>query len=204
MTHRIRNAIPGDIDEIMRIEHASFADGIREDRATFLDRIAVCRDCVTVLEGERDSYTGQSTQPSGIQTTGSLAGYLSAEIWGRVPEPTAEAYRLGHPARERHFAEGVVLYISSFAIDPAARGGAGRAFFRGSIERIAKSAPSIERIVFIVHEQWHTALHIYETEGFSYTGTIDGFFHRENMRAIPPHAENRPYDANALIMEKWL
>jgi ribosomal-protein-alanine N-acetyltransferase len=204
MTHRIRNAVPGDIAEIMRIEHASFANGIREDRATFLDRIAVCHNCFTVLEGERDNDTGRSTQPSGIQTTGSLAGYLSAEIWDRVPEPTVEMYRLGHPARERHCVAGCVLYISSFAVDPAARGGAGRAFFRGSIERIAKSAPSIERIVFIVHEQWHAARHIYETEGFSYTGTIDGFFHQESIRVIPPHGENRQYGANALIMEKWL
>jgi len=204
MTHRIRNAALGDIDEIMRIEHTSFEERIREDRAVFLDRIAVCRECFTVLEGERDSYTGQSTQPSGIQTTRTLAGYLSGEIWDRVPEPTAEAYRLGHPAKERHFAAGRVFYISSFAVDPAARGGTGRAFFRGSIDRIAKSAPRIERIVFIVHEQWHAARHIYETEGFSYTGTIDGFFHRENMRAIPPHGEKRPCGANALIMEKWL
>lgn len=204
MTHRIRNAVPGDIAEIMRIEHASFEDGIREDRATFLDRLEVCHNCFTVLEGERDNDTVRSTQPSGIQTTGSLAGYLSAEIWHRVPEPTEEMYRLGHPARERHCAAGRVLYISSFAVDPAARGGAGRAFFRGSIERIAKSAPSIERIVFIVHEQWHAARHIYETEGFSYTGTIDGFFHQENIRAIAPHGENSQYGANALIMEKWL
>ena len=204
MTHRIRNAVPGDIDEIMRIEHASFEDGIREDSAVFLDRIAVCHNCFIVLEGERDSYTGRSTQPSGIQTTRSLAGYLSGEIWDRVPEPTAEAYRLGHPAKERHFAAGRVFYISSFAVDPASRGGTGRAFFRGSIDRIAKSAPGIERIVFIVHEQWHAARHIYETEGFSYTGTIEGFFHRENMRDIPTHGKSRTYGANARIMEKWL
>ena len=204
MTHRIRNAVPGDIDEIMRIEFASFEDGIREGRAVFLDRLAVCRDCFTVLEGERDNDTVRSTQPSGIQTTRSLAGYLSAEIWDRVPEPTAEAYQLGHPASERHRAESGVLYISSFAVDPASRGGTGRAFFRGSIELVAKSAPRIERIVFIVHEQWHAARHIYETEGFSYTGTIDGFFHQENMRNIPAHGENRQYAANALIMEKWL
>ena len=204
MIHRIRNATPGDIDEIMRIENASFAEGIRENRETFLDRIEVCRGCVTVLEGEREDGSAPSTPHHSGENTGSLVGYLSAEIWERVPEPTAEAYRLGHPARERHFATGCVLYVSSFAIAPLARGGTGRAFFRGSIERIAKAAPSIERIVFIVHEHWLAARHIYETEGFDYTGTIAGFFRRDAMHdSLSPNASGL-VGTNALIMEKHL
>lgn len=188
----------------MRIEYASFAEGIREDRAVFLDRIAVCRNCVTVLEDDRENGAGQPMRPSGDQATGSLVGYLSAEIWDSVPEPTAEAYRLGHPPGERHSPKGGILYISSFAIDPAARGGTGRAFLRGSIERITKAAANIERIVFIVHEQWHAARHIYETEGFGYTGKIDGFFHQGNKRDMRSHAENSLAGTNALMMEKYL
>lgn len=204
MTQRIRNATPGDIDEIMRIENASFTEGIRENRETFLDRIEVCKSCVTVLEGEREGGSMRIMSPSRGKAYGNLAGYLSAEIWDRVPEPTAEAYRLGHPARERHFVTGGVLYISSFAVDPAARGGTGRAFFRGSIERIASAAPSIDRIVFIVHEHWLAARHIYETEGFDYTGTIAGFFRRDAMRDSLSSNASGLVGANALIMEKHL
>ena len=204
MTHRIRNANPGDIDEIMRIENASFAEGIRENRETFLDRIEVCRGCVTVLEDEREDGCAPSTPQHSDKKPGRLIGYLSAEIWDRVPEPTAEAYRLGHPAKERHFATGCVLYVSSFAVAPLARGGTGRAFFRGSIERIAKATPSIERIVFIVHEHWLAARHIYETEGFDYTGTIAGFFRRDAMHdSLLPNARGS-VGADALIMERRL
>ena len=44
-------AVPGDIDEIMRIEDASFAPAVREARETFIDRLGARPACCTVLTG---------------------------------------------------------------------------------------------------------------------------------------------------------
>ena len=97
-------------------------------------------------------------------------------MWDRVPEPSADAYGLGHRASERQVTTGRVLYISSFAVDPLSRGGVGRPFFRDSIGLIRTHYPTLERIAFIVHADWLAARHIYEGEGFRYTGEIKGFF----------------------------
>lgn len=158
-----------DIEGIMRVEDASFAPGIRESRETFEDRIDSCPGCVTVLADDRD---------------GLIYGYLTAEIWERVPEPTPESYRLGHAASERHVDGGTVLYVSSFAVDPARRGGTGRPFFRDSLALIAENHPALERVAFIVHEDWLAARRIYESEGFSYVAEIAGFFGPEGKSAL--------------------
>ncbi|HPS44786.1 MAG TPA: hypothetical protein PK542_09895 [Treponemataceae bacterium] len=165
-------AAPGDIDEIMRIEDASFAPTVREARETFIDRLSTRPACCTVLacDEPRDGRR--------------LSGYLSAEVWDRVPEPTARAYGLGHRASERQVTEGTVLYISSFAVDPLSRGGVGRPFFRDSIGLIRSHYPTLERIAFIVHEDWLAARHIYEGEGFRYTGKIAGFFAPDHKSAL--------------------
>ncbi len=175
MTRIAFNDDPGDLEGIMRVENASFAPGIREARETFEDRIDSCPGCVIVLADDRD---------------GLIYGYLTAEIWGLVPEPNAESYSLGHAASGRHVDGGTVLYVSSFAVDPARRGGVGRPFFRDSVKLIAGSHPSIERIAFIVHEDWRAARRIYEAEGFTYTAEIPGFF--------------APGGRTALVMEKAL
>lgn len=175
MTRFVSRDGESDIGGIMSVEDASFAPGVRESRETFEDRIASCPDCVTVLSDGHD---------------GRIYGYLTAEIWDRVPEPTAESYRLGHAASERHVERGSVLYVSSFAVDPARRGGVGRPFFRDSIGLIAKNHPALERVAFIVHEDWLAARRIYEAEGFSYVAEIAGFF--------------APEGKSALVMEKSL
>ena len=171
-------AASGDIDEIMRIEDASFAPTVREARETFIDRLNACPTCCTVLTGE------------GTNDGRRLFGYLSAEVWDRVPEQTADAYGLGHRASERQLTTGRVLYISSFAVDPLSRGGVGRPFFRDSIDLIRTHYPTLEMIVFIVHEDWLAARHIYEGEGFCYTGEIKGFF--------------APGRKSALVMERLI
>lgn len=153
-----------DLSEIMRIEEASFDPAIRESKGTYLDRLRACPGCCTVLAEK----TAQMPRV--------ISGYLSAEIWGSIPAPTAESYCLGHAASARHDKNGTILYVSSFAVDPLSRGGTGRTFFRDSLSLIESRYPAIERIVFIVHENWLAARHIYETEHFRYTGEIPGFF----------------------------
>ena len=181
-------AVPGDIDEIMRIEDASFAPAVREARETFIDRLGARPACCTVLTGE-GTHDGARDVARDRELIGRrLLGYLSAEVWDRVPEPTAGAYGLGHRASERQVTTGTVLYISSFAVDPRSRGGVGRPFFRDSIELIRSHYPTLKKIAFIVHEDWLAARHIYEGEGFRYTGEITGFF-------APGHK-------SALVMER--
>ena len=189
-------AVPGDIDEIMRIEDASFGPTVREARETFLDRLGASPACCTVLTDE-GIHAGESAHTRDGEIDDArvakrdselisrrLSGYLSAEVWDRVPEPTAGAYGLGHRASERQVTTGSVLYISSFAVDPRARGGVGRPFFRDSIGLIRSHYPTLKRIAFIVHEDWLAARHIYEGEGFRYTGKIAGFFAPDHKSAL--------------------
>jgi ribosomal protein S18 acetylase RimI-like enzyme len=122
MTYPIAQAKNDDIDEIMRIENACFSPEIRESREVFLDRIATFPDGTLVLR-------------SG--TARACAGYLCSEIWNEVPACLHEAWSLGHSAKERHSSDGEILYISSFAVDPAFRGkGTGRFFLQENIDPI--------------------------------------------------------------------
>ncbi len=174
MTREIRNATTSDIADIMHIENACFPPGIRETEETFLGRIAAFPSGFTLL-------------------TPGPVGYLSSELWDQVPPPDPRNWELGHDAERLHRPAGTVLYVSSFAIHPSARGGAGRFFFRASIARILDKNPRIERIAFIVNETWLAARHIYETEGYAQTGSIPGFF----KTAEPGNPRT-----TALIMEK--
>lgn len=169
-------ALPEDIDEIMRIENESFAPEIREERSVFRDRLETFPDGNFVLvrkaapaRKDRDARLPHPTNPR------ALAGYFSSEIWDAVPPPVAEEWKLGHSARERHKPDGTVLYVSSFAVEPASRG-TGSELFAASLREIASHRPAIRTAAFIVHEDWAAARHIYEKAGFSYAGRIDGFF----------------------------
>jgi ribosomal-protein-alanine N-acetyltransferase len=174
MNHEIRNAAASDIAAVIHIENACFPAGIRENAETFLGRMAAFPEGFTLLGSEP-------------------VGYLSSELWDRVPPPERRFWALGHSAEREHKRDGTVLYISSFAILPSARGGTGRFFFNASIHLILKSCPRIERIAFIVNETWLPARHIYETEGYAQTGSIPDFF--------TPAGKDEPQTA-ALIMEK--
>lgn len=177
MDYSIESARIGDIAEIMRLEAACFEPGVRETLDCFMDRLSAFPDGFTVLAPSRPA--GESRP---------LAGYFCSELWGAVPPAQADCWMLGHSAKERHDDAGKVLYISSFAVDPTARGN-GRALFNASIALILARRPAISRIAFIVHERWAAARHIYETTGFTYTGRIGDFFSP---------------DGAALIMEKEL
>ena len=173
MKHFIRSATETDLSNIVTIENASFASDIQESPAVFLDRIK------TFPEGTLLFFESKELQAS---------GYFSSEIWSSVPPPHSQYYSLGHSSSERHDPQGSVLYISSFAVLPSSRGGTGRLLFKGARSLLCKQFPLLQTIIFIVHEDWLAARHIYETEGFSYTGTLPHFFG----------------ESNALIMEKRL
>lgn len=126
-------------------------------------------------------------------------GYFTSEIWESVPPAVHESYVLGHSASERHIDTGTVLYISSFAIHTETQRGLGKGFFLSSILCIQQTHPSLTRIVFIVHDRWLAARHIYETAGFEYTGTIKNFF-----SAGPNDSADLIGTRDAWIMEKNL
>lgn len=173
MHHFIRSAHANDLSHIVKIENSSFTPDIQESPAVFLDRIN------TFSEGTILYFESEGTEAS---------GYFSSEIWASIPPAKPQYYSLGHSSSKRHDPQGSVLYISSFAVLPSSRGGTGRLLFKKATSQLCNQFPSIKTIVFIVHENWLAARHIYETEGFSYTGTLPLFFG----------------ESNALIMEKKL
>jgi ribosomal protein S18 acetylase RimI-like enzyme len=197
MAYRIEQALPDDLEEIMKIEEACFPRGVRERETAFIDRIQTFPEGNLVLLADDDQAPTRDFADKGLRRR--LAGYFTSEIWTTRPLPARGSYELDHPASSRHDRNGSVLYVSSLAVKPAARGGAGRLLFTESIRRVLKKCPRVKSVVFIVNEQWLAARHIYETEGFRYTGKIDAFFR------LSPDAQTAPKGENAaLIMEKEL
>jgi len=185
--YAIRCAEARDIEAIMRVEHQSFAAGIAETQAVFAERLACAAQCNYVL------------LDSGAQ---SVCGYFTAEIWEAARFDPA-LFSLGHSVREQHRPDGTTLYISSFALLPEVRGtriprsalsveslaskagadtaqgeptiGLAALFFTTVLERIGAAFPQLERIVLLVHEEWHNALALYEKYGFTPIQTLDRF-----------------------------
>jgi len=124
----IRNAGPGDIEQIMLIERSSFHEHIRESRSVFLERIAFFREGFLVLE--IDDH---------------VCGYISSEIWDYAENITATSLTLNHRISETHTTTGSELYISSIGILEDYRGkGYGNLLFtelsRRMIEKYAISS----------------------------------------------------------------
>ena len=158
--YSVRKAESGDLAAVMQVERQSFEANIVEDEGVFADRIAYASDCNYVL----------------VKTdTQSVCGYFTAELW-ESEKIGADAFALGHSVRERHHPAGTALYISSFALLPEVRGQSiAESFFAASIERIAAVFPQLERIILLVHEDWHKAIRIYEKQGFIRTQILERF-----------------------------
>ena len=167
--YRVRKAEPGDLAAVMQVERQSFEETIVEDERVFADRITYASDCNYVLV------------KTDVQ---SVCGYFTAELWD-ASQIGAEAFALGHPVRERHRPAGTALYISSFALLPEVRGQRiAENFFAVSIERIAAIFPQVERVILLVHEDWHKAIRIYEKQGFTRTQILDNFAWFEDKQAF--------------------
>ncbi len=169
MNYSVRRAELSDIESIMHIEHASFAPSITEAQSVFEERLTVARN------GNRVLYTPEN---------GRVYGYCTTELWEEAEDYT-EAFRLGHSTAHYHRPQGCVLYISSFAILPELRGqkvqtpdgimGVAKLFFRTSLSQILTEYPQVCRIVLLVHEDWHTAQRLYESQDFLRMKTLSDF-----------------------------
>ena len=165
----VRKAELGDLAAVMQVERQSFEENIVEAESVFADRIAYVSDCNYVLI------------KAGTQ---SVCGYFTAELWADSQIET-DAFALGHSVRERHQPAGTVLYISSFALLPQVRGQSiAEKFFVAAIEHIISVFPQLERIILLVHEDWHKAIRIYEKQGFIRIRILDRFAWFGNKRAF--------------------
>lgn len=185
--YAVRPAVLSDLFAVMQVEKESFADGIMESEAVFAERLITAQGCNHVLVQAEDV---------------AVCGYFTAEIWQAERQEEA-AFRLGHSVRERHDSTGTVLYISSFALLPGFRGkkirladeapgysagiqpvSAAKALFCTAIQNTLASFPQLERIILLVHEDWHKAIGIYESQGFSRTKILEHFADFGNKRAF--------------------
>ena len=167
--YSVRKAAAGDVAAIMQVERQSFEAAIVEDKAVFAERIAFATDC---------NYVLVKTDPQ------TVCGYFTAELWDSGAMG-ADAFALGHSVRKRHLPAGTALYISSFALLPTVRGlGIAEPFFATALERIRAAFPQIERLILLVHEEWHKAISIYENQGFIRTQVLDRFAGFGDKRAF--------------------
>lgn len=178
----LEQAKESDLDTIMYIEQACFLEGIRETKETFSQRLLTFPKGFYLLK--RIAQDQKDNPTNKIETI----GYFTSEIWTNLSSDPAQDFALNHSAQKRHTEEGIILYVSSFAVHPLAQGGAGRFLFSQSIQKIVTSFPHIQQIIFIVNETWLAARHIYETEGFTYLASLSHFFKGPNSKT------------NALIM----
>ncbi|MDR2901214.1 MAG: hypothetical protein LBV20_06810 [Treponema sp.] len=183
-TYAITWALPSDIDGIMTIENAAFSKGIRESAKTFTERLTVFPHGNTVLLEEAD--TSHAARKA--------AGYFCSELWDAIPPPEPGFYKLEHSIKDRHSDKGTILYISSLALSPEIKG-KGRFLFNESLKLICGANPQICSIVLLVNALWLPARHIYETEGFQYTGSLSAFF-RQTAK------NGKPAISDGLLMQK--
>jgi len=167
--YSIRKAEPEDLAAIMLVERQSFDENIIEEESVFADRIGHASGCNYVI-------VKVNTQ--------SICGYFTAELWDAAQIET-DAFALGHSVRERHQSAGTALYISSFALLPEVRGQQiAEKFFVAAIEHIVAVFPQLERIILLVHQDWHKAIRIYEKQGFIRTRTLNRFAWFGDKRAF--------------------
>ena len=174
-SYTVRRACTADISAVMQIEAQSFDTGIAEDEAVFAERLAEAEGCNYVLENADHA----------------VCGYFTAELW-TAAQFTPSFFDLGHSVRDRHDPAGTTLYISSFALLPEVRGqrtadktsGIAEYFFSAALDYITAAFPQLQRIILLVHEDWHKAITIYEGQGFTRIQVLDNFSWFEGKKAF--------------------
>lgn len=157
MTVRLANK--NDIETIMHIECASFAKDICESEETFLKRIDIAPSYFIVFEKDAK-----------------IVGYLCAEKWETLPTGVT-VFQLNHDITKTHRPNGNILYISSFAVLPCARGhGNGKHFFESALNFFLENDKTISTFALIVNELWQNALSIYKSFGFIIKEIFPNFF----------------------------
>lgn len=161
---KVRTANITDISSIMKIESAGFIPQIQEEQHVFEQRIKACPELFLVFEDE---------------TSGKVAGYLSAEYLDKLPSCAAEL-ALGHVPNKSSSSS--IIYISSFSILPEYRGnGTGKLLWNQAMEYFESlhTAPSL---LLLVNQAWPGAKHIYENSGFKVINTFHEFFPTETSQ----------------------
>lgn len=177
----LQNAKFSDIKSIMKIERSSFLPNIQEEEKVFLERIKVFpKGFLLFYNDDLQSFSQSATSSQNVAKTLPFSqssrplGYFSTELWEKVPPQ--QDFSVGHDIKKLHSPSGKILYISSFALLPEARGkGNGFLFFNESLRHLEKRF-SLEREVLLVNEKWQGAKHIYEKSGFIETQKIVGAF----------------------------
>ena len=144
-------AQPFDLPSIMNIERAAFIPPIQEKQNSSVKTVTKAGHAVN-------------------------AGYFCSELWLSVPADD-KTFALNHKPHKSHFRNGTVLYISSFALLPDYQGKSiARQFFASSLAAICGAFSQIKTIVLLANEEWKSALHIYETLGFTEVRRLPEFF----------------------------
>lgn len=194
--YRLREAYERDIEDIMTIEFDAFADGIRENKLVFLERIGCypegfvlleennpvkhSEECETLNNGaaclnECSECSRKSSKCETCENCETI-GYFCSELWDLIPE-NHSIFTLGHSASKCHRPKGTVLYISSYGILSSKKGmGLGKEFFRETVKHILNKNENVKHLVLLVNEEWKGAMHIYNQCGFMQYDTIKNFF----------------------------
>lgn len=139
----------------MHVERSCFIPEIQEEREVFLSRMGINPFYVFIDE-----------------TSGKVAGYISAEYIEKLPESASEIALNHKPSGMKTS----MIYISSFALLPEYRGtGLGKEMWNRSCDLFSKLS-GVKSLVLLVNEEWKGAAHIYENAGFETVRVFEDFF----------------------------
>lgn len=191
------NIVPAktfDIPEIMNIERTSFIPQIQETQKTFEERLSAFPQGFLLLQDASD----QTVLKNGKAVT---AGYFCSEILQTLPAGD-NFFELGHSALKNHHSDGIVLYVSSFALYPEYRGQKlAQPFFKDCLKNLCSAFPQIKTVLLLVNEEWTGARHIYRKLGFTEIRTIKAFFpslHKDTADGIVMSAPAALFSEQAL------
>ncbi len=153
----------GDIDAIMALEELGFAEGTRERRDVFLDRLRVFPEGFFLARVDENPH--------------GAAAYLCAWLRDSAEPLDAKAFALDVPLSGKHVPDGDEIYLASLVVDPVVRGrGVARTLIETAIERLSADRPRIRGALLLVNEAWENAARLYAVMGFSEVGVLPGFF----------------------------
>jgi len=161
----IRKARAEDLKAIMNLEYQCFDRDTVEDLSVYEERLRVFGDGFLVLVVD-----------------GSIAGFITSELWKQNRDLSVEHFALGHSVEVRFDPDGDDLYISSLAVSPAHRGKKyGDTLVQALLREISASCQKVNRFILLVGSEWHGARRIYERKGFTYIGEFKNFFGGRNV-----------------------
>lgn len=191
--YTLRRAETADLAAVMRVERQSFEEGIAEDESVFAERLICAPECSYVLVRTADStvcgyFTAEIWGSSGVGPDSFALGHSIRER--HQPCGTAlyiSSFALLPAVRGKRVSvsqasAAVSASVNAFTCSDSCKRpkerrtiGIAEMFFAAALERIRVSVPQLERVILLVHEDWHKALRIYERQGFTRTRVLDRF-----------------------------